>query len=156
GELRYVRLGDREVLRRVYVAVRDADWGTVPARIARESIEAEADSFRIRFDVEHGEGAIDFAWRGSIDGGADGPIRFRMDGRARTTFRRNRIGFCVLHPIRECAGAPVRYQQGDGAEGKSSFPRSIAPRNPFHDLRRLAHEVAPGTWAELVFEGDLF
>jgi hypothetical protein len=156
GELRYVRLGGREVIRRLYVAVRDPDWGTVPGRISREQIENGADSFRIRFDVDHRAGAIDFAWRGSIDGDADGTIRFRMEGRAQTTFLRNRIGFCVLHPIRECAGARVRFQQGDGTEVESSFPRTIAPRNPFYDLRRLAQEVAPGTWAELEFEGDLF
>jgi D-apionolactonase len=156
GELRYVRLGDGEVIRRLHVAVRDPDWGTVPGRIAREEIESEADSFRIRVDVEHLAGEIDFAWRGSIDGDTDGTIRFGMDGLARTTFRRNRIGFCVLHPTRECAGARVRYRKGDGTEGESTFPRSIAPRNPFHDLQWLAYEVSPETWVELQFAGDLF
>ena len=29
GDLRYVKPGDREILRRVYVAVRDRNWGTV-------------------------------------------------------------------------------------------------------------------------------
>ena len=29
GDLRYVRLGDREILRRVYVAIRDRNWATV-------------------------------------------------------------------------------------------------------------------------------
>ena len=30
GDLRYIRLGDCEILRRIYVAVRDRNWGTVP------------------------------------------------------------------------------------------------------------------------------
>lgn len=156
GELRYVRPGDREVIRRLHVAVRDANWGTVPGRITTEQIEAGPDSCRIRFEMEHREGPIDFAWLGTIEGNPDGTIRFRMDGVARSTSRRNRIGFCVLHPIRECAGARVRYEQGDGTRAESEFPRLIAPHNPFRELRRLAHELAPGTWADLEFEGDLF
>jgi hypothetical protein len=156
GELRYVRLGEREVVRRLYVAVRDANWGTVPGRMANEQVESDTDTFRIRFAMIHREGEIDFAWRGSIDGAADGTIRFAMDGEARSSFRRNRIGFCVLHPIRECAGAQLRCRQADGTERGSTFPDLIAPHSPFHELQWLSHEVEPGVWAELEFKGELF
>jgi hypothetical protein len=156
GDLRYVRLGDREVVRRWYAAVRDHNWGTVPARLSDESVEAGPDHFRVEYQARHRQGEIDFAWAGSITGTADGTITFRMDGVARSTFRRNRIGFCLLHPARECAGARCRYERGDGTCWEGAFPEFIAPRNPFHDLRMLAHEVAPGVWAELRFEGDLF
>src|SRR5690242_20022964 len=105
GDLRYIRLGDRGAIRRWYVAVSDQNWDTVPARLSGEEIEAGADHFRIAYQVEHVQGDIDFAWTGSISGTAEGTLTFRMDGVARTTFQRNRIGFCILHPIRECAGA---------------------------------------------------
>src|SRR5690242_1850540 len=72
GDLRYVRLGDREVLRRVYVAVRDRNWNTIAARITSLQVEPAADSFRITFDCRNQEGEIDFAWRGTIVGQADG------------------------------------------------------------------------------------
>src|SRR5438128_1130651 len=104
GDLRYIRLGDREVLRRVYVAVRDRNWGTVPARLSNVRIESDGDSFRVSYDVANRQGEIDFAWQGTITGDARGTITFTMEGEARSTFSRNRIGFCVLHPIRECAG----------------------------------------------------
>jgi hypothetical protein len=43
GELRYLRLGGREVIRRWYVAVRDRNWATVPGRVAStDIIEASA------------------------------------------------------------------------------------------------------------------
>ena len=51
GELRYVRLGDREVIRRLYVAVRDHDWGTVPGWIVREYFEAGPDRVSIHFEM---------------------------------------------------------------------------------------------------------
>jgi D-apionolactonase len=156
SELRYVRLGEREVIRRWYAAVRDHNWGTVPATLTRERIETTADTFRITFDAEHRQGAIDFVWQGEIAGDAHGTLTFTMNGEVRTTFQRNRLGFCVLHPICECAGAPCRVETADGVVTESHFPREIAPRNPFCEMRRFAHEVAHGLWAELSFEGDLF
>ncbi len=156
GDLRYLRLGDREVIRRWYVAVRDRNWGTVPGQLSDENLETGPNYFRIEYRVEHRQGDIDFAWTGSISGTAEGTIAFRMDGTARSTFQRNRIGFCVLHPIRECAGARCRYERQESTTEESAFPRFISPTNPFHDLRAFSHEVAPGIWAELRFEGDLF
>src|SRR4029079_6821346 len=81
---------------------------------------------------------------------------FTMDGEAKSTFLRNRIGFCLLHPPRECAGAKCRLEAGGGQGTENTFPRFIAPQNPFLDLRALAHEVRPGLWAELRFDGALF
>ena len=87
------------------MAVRDRNWGTVPARLADVTIEEQPDRFLIRYVAEHAQGPINFVWRAAIEGRPDGSLRFAMDGQARSTFLRNRIGFCVLHPIRECAGA---------------------------------------------------
>jgi len=108
GDLRYIRLGDREVVRRIYVAVRDRNWGTVPARLADVTLEEQPGRFLIRYAAEHAESPINFAWRAAIEGQPDGSLRFAMDGESHSTFLRNRIGFCVLHPIRECAGARCR------------------------------------------------
>src|SRR3954467_8680037 len=83
GGLRYIRLGDREVVRRIYVAVRDRNWGTVPARLADVTIEEQPDRFLIRYLAEHAQGAIDFVWRAAIEGRPDGSLRFAMDGQAR-------------------------------------------------------------------------
>jgi len=38
-DLRYLRLGDTELVRRVYVAVRDVDWDTVPATVSGLQVE---------------------------------------------------------------------------------------------------------------------
>jgi hypothetical protein len=156
GDFRYVRLGEREVLRRVYVAVRDRNWGTVPAKRSNEQIETKDDGFYICYDAEHRQGDIHFLWHARITGASDGTVIFTMTGEALSTFQKNRIGFCVLHPIRECAGAKCRLEQGDGAREKSKFPFFIAPQNPYTDLRAISHEISPGLWAELCFEGDLF
>jgi len=156
GSLRRIRFGDREVLRMIYVAVRDRNWDTVPAVLSNVRIERETDSLRITYDAAHQQGDIDFVWRGTITGDAQGTLTFAMEGEARSTFLRNRIGFCVLHPIRECAGQPCVVEKVDGTVEEGTFPRLIAPHQPFMDMRAITHEVAPGIRAEVRFEGDVF
>ncbi len=159
GNLRSIRLGGREVIRRIYAAVRDRNWGTVPGRLSGLEIEAGGDSFRVRFVSHHVENEIDFLWRGEIAGEASGRVDFRFEGTARTTFERNRIGFCVLHPMRECAGIACRIEKADGSSSSDRFPLDVAADQPvgaFFDLAAMAHEVEPGVWAEVRFRGDLF
>jgi hypothetical protein len=156
GDLRYLRLGQTEIVRRIYVAVRDQNWGTVAARLSDVEVDEWPQRFAIRYTAEHVEGPIDFLWRAEVEGNADGSLRFVMDGLARSSFLRNRIGFCVLHPIRECAGARCRLIHADGTTRETAFPRLVAARNPFLELAGLAHEVEPGLWAELRFESEIF
>ena len=156
GELRWIRLGEREVLRGIYVAVREEGWATVPAALGDLEIEAEPESFRIRFVARHRRGRVHFDWEGRIEGGADGRIVFRMAGAAGSTFLRNRIGLCVLHPLRECAGRPCTVEHADGSIERGRFPGDISPHQPFKAIRAISHEVLPGLDAEVRFEGDVF
>lgn len=158
GDLRYIQWGGREILRRVYAAVRDRNWETIPAQISNLKCEAQAAAFRISYDATHREREIDFVWRGEITGDEAGTIRFTFDGEARATFLRNRIGFCVLHPA-ELAGQPCRARYANGSEYATAFPELVAAEQPvraLHDLNAITHEVAPGLWAEVTFSGDLF
>ncbi len=156
GGLRYIRFGDHEVLRRIYVAVRDAGWGTVPAQIANLEIAVEDDGFSIRFTSVHHRGDVHFEWEGLIDGSAEGAIDFRMSGVARSTFWRNRIGICVLHPTPECAGRPCVVETADGGRVHGKFPSLVAPHQPFKAVRAITHEVVPGLRARVSFHGDVF
>jgi len=156
GSLRYVRWGAREILRRIYVAVRDRNWGTVPAVLSNLKVDASLESFEITFDAECRRNEIHFAWKGSIRGDPKGTIVFSMDGEAKSTFLKNRIGICVLHPIKECAGRSCIVERTSGAVSKGSFPRYVWAQQPFQDLRAISHEIAPGVRARVAFEGETF
>ncbi len=155
GELVSIRFGEREAIRRIYVAVRDRNWGTLPAVFSEVRQEIGPDAFRITFLADHRQGEIHFSWRGTIAGERDGTIRYGMDGLAHTTFLKNRIGFCVLHPDAS-AGARCRIVHAGGPPEESRLPEAISPYQPFKDLRAFSHEIAPGQWAELELEGDVF
>lgn len=154
--LRYVRLGDHEIVRNVYAVVRDQNWNTIPWNVSNLKADVRADSFDLSFDVECRQGEIDYAWSGAICGEASGTVTFRFRGKAKSAFRRNRIGICVLHPVYECAGRPAGLEHTDGVTELTMFPQHIAPWQPFRDVRALSYEVAPGVRAEVRFDGEVF
>ncbi len=161
GELRYFRIGEKEVLRRVYVAVRDSEWRTIPGRVTGLHSEIETHSFYLVFRMRHEseDGNIGFEWEGSLVGAEDGSVTFSMDGEALTDFRSNRIGFCVLHPA-SAAGVEVRIQHTDNSIEEGSLPELITPHQPFFDIRGITHKVSseaePERWLETRFAGDVF
>lgn len=156
ADLRYVRVGDMEIVRRLYFAVRDRDWGTPESVFTRFEIDDRGNGFRVDLAAEHVDPAtgVDFAWTGVIEGSPEGTIRYEMEGSPRAAFLRNRIGFCVLHPA-ELAGAPAWTDTPDGrVEG--FFPELISPHQPFLDMESISHVAGENTTAEIRFEGDLF
>jgi hypothetical protein len=156
GELRWIRFGDREVLRGIYGAVRGPGWVTVPAKLKTVRVEAGEEAFAVVFEARHEDGPLQFGWHGRIEGERDGTIRFVFDGRAESTFLKNRVGLCVLHPTEGCAGRPCEVEHADGRKTIGAFPKEVAPHQPFLDVRAMRHSVAPGRTLEVWFEGEWF
>lgn len=161
-DLRYVRLGDVEIVRRLFAAIRDGAWGTVPPQLGEVEVMAGERDFRVSFDAAHEQGELRFRWRGELTGSEDGTIECRMTGVAERDFRYCRIGFCVLHP-REHAGLPYRASTPDGPlEGV--LPELIGAQRIeegklyplFPSYEELEIDVGDGVTARFVFEGDLF
>ena len=157
ADLRYVTLGDDLVILRLYAAVRDRSWGTIAPVFTRYELRQDDRSFALTFEAEHvsgGEQGVDFAWRGSITGSDDGTITLEMDGAARSAFWRNRIGWCVLHPM-ELAGQPVEIRGGNRSV-QSAFPKLISPDQPFLDIEEMTHGTGGGHQVRITFAGDVF
>jgi hypothetical protein len=155
GMIRRISYGDVEVWRGLYAAVRDHNWGTIAPRVFNLQVKIDGGFFEISFDMECKGGAVDFLWHGVIRGDSSSSIEYHFRGEARSDFRRNRIGFCLLHPP-QCAGQRCELTHADGAREMLHFPRDIAPHQPFLNLRAMRHEAADGLWAEAAFEGDIF
>jgi D-apionolactonase len=158
GDLRNLRLAGRLAVLRVYAAVRDEDWGTVPAALRVHEREIRSDGFCIRYEAEHRQGSIHFVWQGLLTGDANGVITFSLDGEAKTTFRRNRIGFCLLHPA-ACAGDHCTIKHTEGTVSETRLPECIAPEQPvppFAEMRGLTQEIGDGWQVGFQFAGDTF
>ena len=155
GDLRYVRFGNQEIIRRVYVAIRDHNWDTILPKLSNLQIDIADEKFKITYDVENKQDNIHFFWQGTIIGEEDGTVTFSMDGEAISTFERNRIGFCLLHPM-SCSNIPCRVEKIDGTIEKGIFPKFISPHQPFMDMQAISHQVETDLWAEVRFSGDIF
>ncbi len=154
--LRHIRLGDHEVVRAIYGAVRNHEWKTVALGLQNMQIEVRDQSFHITFDADCHEGDLNFFWRGEIIGTETGLITYTFDGEARSNFLKNRIGLCVLHPIPECAGREMEIEFDDGQRASSFFPKAIHAFQPFSQIRRITHGVVAGARSEVCFGGDVF
>ena len=156
GEIKSVRLGNHEILRHIYISVRDHLWTPIMPVVSESILEQEAKRFRIETGLEYFHEDVKFIGKSIIIGDEQGNIHFRFNGVARSGFSANRIGFCVLHPIRELAGKPCKVRHSDGSVESGIFPFNIAPHQPFFDIRTISYEVANGAMVEVGVDGEVF
>ena len=164
GDLRQLCHGDVELARRIYVAIRDLDWNTLPGPVSDLDIAERADSFAIRFSRRHVGADLDYEWRAEIDGSADGTITYRMRGVARSAFPYAKIGICVHHPVAGYAGQPYRGSTPAGPVA-GNLPDAIGPQIHLDDgtdlplfepVSELEITHACGGVVRFGFSGDLW
>ncbi|HRW84746.1 MAG TPA: hypothetical protein P5180_04885 [Bacteroidales bacterium] len=155
GALRYISSGTTELLRMIYPAIRDVQWLTVAPVTQEELIEDKGNEFTIKLHYLYCTGEISFRAHYLIEGIPDGTIIFSMTGEALNSFRKNRIGLCVLHPVEECAGNTCVIEHAGGSVESSIFPVEISPHQVFRDIREMRW-MSKGITCSLSFEGDVF
>lgn len=156
GALRSFFLAGTEVLRMIYHAVRDPDWNTVIPDLKPEQFEKMADRFAILYTATYKGYGIEFEAGISFRGEKDGSITCSMKGLALNTFQKNRIGFCILHPVHTCMGKEVLIGHTDGTIEKSVFPVLVSPHQPFFDIAFMEYKPEKDLMARIDFEGDVF
>jgi hypothetical protein len=156
GALRYIKLGDTEVLRAIAFLVRDENWGTFTPEISSLKIKQGKSDFRVTYDALCKDAKRSLAYRAEISCSADGALRFDAVALPETDFLTNRTGFIVLHPLTGVAGYPVEVEHVDKRKVKDKFPAIINPVQPFYGIRSLRHKVADGVFVTCRMEGDTF
>ncbi len=162
ADLRHIRVAGVELVQRVYVALRDAPWNTIPALTSDWVVASGPDRFKITFMARHRHEDISFHWRGVIEGTPDGVIRYEMDGQCRGVFRYSKIGFNIHHALDGSVGRPYRARTERG-ERTGVLPADIDPQRivggtlsgMFEPYSELAIEVVDGVEAVVALEGDL-
>lgn len=155
GQLRYISVGDHELIRMIYPAVRDREWLTSEPVISGEEFDIRADSFRITYFCKYVSGEINFIARYKIEGNSDNSLIFSLEGEAMNTFKKNRIGFCVLHPVEEYAGKSCMIGHTNGESETFLFPRLIAPHPLFSEIKSMKWKTGDFN-CKIDFYGDIF
>jgi D-apionolactonase len=156
GFIRNIRYGDHEIVRMAYFALRDENWDTLEPHIRNQAIDRDANSFQVSYDCIHKKNGSDiFRWNVKIVGNGDDTITFEIQGVALTDLKKNRAGFCILHPIRNHAGNPVTIMHPEGSTTQSKFPVQVSADNPFKNIRSLQWSTVGHTF-EVSMDGDIF
>ena len=155
GCIRWIRLGNTEIIRMIYSAVRNQNWETIEPIIESEIFEIGENSFKIKLKVRYQANPI-YLLAEYIISGKQNKIQFEMQGTAQSDFLKNRIGFCVLHPIAECAGKKAKVSHPDGTNADFTFPQQIAAYQPVQNIQSMQWSPVEGIDATLNFSGDLF
>jgi hypothetical protein len=156
GALRYIRLGQTEVLRAIAFLVRDENWGTYAPAIDNLKIDQSESGFTVSYKATCSSANASIEYETQIIGKADGSLVFEAQAMPKADFLTNRTGFVVLHPLKGVAGCPLKVKHVDGRQVDSQFPAIIDPDCPFREIRSLTHEVSPGVWATCRMEGYAF
>lgn len=157
GFIRCIKLGDLEIIRMINHALRDQNWGTIPMKIREEKIEKGEDRFLLTYTGRYDHGPVQFEVKCRIEGSPDGSVAFDYQGIALGNFKRNRIGFTVLHPIRDYEGEKVTIVHPDGSSVERVFPKWISPHQPFLNIKEMHWTLGNGSVAgSLAFEGEVF
>jgi len=163
-QLCYVTFGDTEIARRIYFAVRGPGWSTVPGETRSMAIEEVGGRFEVAFEVVHERDDVHFSWQGTIVGREDGTLIYEARGEALSEFTYYRIGLCVLHPLKESAGAQFLADTPGGVV-RGTLPAGIGPKRYEDDgldhveipaFSALSLRLDDGGHVRFSFEGDLF
>jgi hypothetical protein len=159
-ELANICYAGRPVLRAIKAVVRDHEWRTFAPSVRDLAELKDDDGISLRLHV-------DYAAPGTAASGngvafeammmlrlTPAIVEVAFSGRAKSAFRRNRIGLVVLHPTSE-AGRDVSAVSPDGNVTAGAFPTDIRPDLVFTDIASLEWADA-GTAFDLGFTGDIF
>ena len=162
AELRYLCVGEREIIRRIHVAVRDPAWETIEPSLRTIDVNQGADGLEVSADLRHSAEPLAFDCTVGITGSAAG-LEYTMSGTCRSDFGYNRIGICVLLPPAGYAGA--RYVAvGPSGATSGALPELIGPQliegelilPLFPAFERLGIALPGDHEIEFGFAGDLF
>lgn len=151
-----------EILRRIFVTVRDRDW----REISPNQWNCKVDEARrtIVIEARHVSELVDFTWQGTLEVSADGrSVRFAFEGEVQRTMEVCRLGLIVLHPVETMLGARITAQSPEGLEtmvvASTIAPQPIIEGMPaammqgFSSLNIVRSDLGS---LELAFRGDLF
>lgn len=156
GMLKRVRLGDVEVLRRVYFAVRTDEWDTIYPVFDDMQIEHGPDTFHASWSARCRGGEVDYAWHGEVVGDADGTIHFTVVGEPHADFRSNRVGICLLLSGDLLGGRPFTLSKPNGRTDRVRFPRIAYPELVGAQFRGIQYQPPGGPPCVCSIDGALF
>lgn len=113
SDIRELSIAGRRILTRLYVAIRDEAWNTVPFSCSAPEILEEEGRCNVRLRCKVDEEQFKAEWFVNIGVTSDGQFEYAMDGRMLANFRYAKIGLNLHHPLPETLGSRYIARLGD-------------------------------------------
>ncbi len=158
GELRYLYVGAREIIRRVYFCVRFHDkWDTAPNEITRCDVTERDGGFTVELAARCVIGPVNYGWTARLTGTADGTIAFSVRGAALgecTQIRR--CGIQLLLGADAVIGQPFTMTRPDGTAQRAELQVRLDPEVLPMQFRTLRYTTREGLGVSAEFTGTNF
>jgi len=156
GMIRQIAYNSTPICNRIYFALRDHYWNTIPGSFTIIHHSITPTGFAISFKGIYKQDTIELESLFDLRGNSSGEIQFSFKALAHTSFYRNRIGFCTLLPIDHYRGKTYRVIRSDNKVISSTFPDIIEPWQPQLDIKSISMPIDTSSNLTISFDGDLF
>lgn len=153
GDIRKVKIIQKEIIQRIYYAVRDEAWLNIPYTLINYSSRKVDGKTILSYELLFEKDTIDFRVHVNVTV-AEGFIIIETSGTSCSDFKKNRIGLCVHLPA-SLKGIPCQVIHSDNTQTISVFPALISPHQPFKNISEInwMHDEKK---IKIAFEGDVF
>jgi hypothetical protein len=158
GDLRHLRAGGEELVRRVTFNVRHHKWDTAAWRIDSFRLEQRVDGFILHFSAACEVAGAPYTWSGDIAGEPDGTITFSVAGVAHADCAEiRRAGLNVLFANECMLGQPFETVHTDGQVAAHTFPELVPAHHlPAVDFPKITCRTRGGASVTAEIDGALF
>ena len=156
GELRHIKVGDRQIIQRVYFAVRDSNWDTAMPELSQLAVSSSKDAFTVTFQARSTNSVADYSWNARIEGTPAGRLSFTATGSPNRIFSSPRVGINVLFGTPELSGHKYEITDTSGVIQQARFPFNVHPDLITKDFSALTYTTETGMTVTTRLHGAYF
>ena len=158
GDLRHLRAGGEELIRRITFNVRHHRWDTADWRLDSLRLTQEPDSFFLHYSAACEIDGAGYRWEGDLTGETDGTLTYGVRGIALADSGEvRRAGLNILYANESVLGQPFETTHLDGKVAVHTFPALVPAHHlPAMDFSKISHRTRGGALVTAEISGAHF
>ena len=153
GDLRKISFSGKEIIQRIYYAVRDEEWLSIPYSIENFEEKISDFEFNCTYNLVFRNAQVHFTvkFRVKVENNF---LTVETHGKSLSNFKKNRIGLCVHLPS-SLKGSTCKITHTNHKFTQAELPVFISPHQPFKDIFAIELKLEELS-TTISFEGDVF
>ena len=151
---RDIRINNIQILKMISFLVRDKNWNNYKPKILNTNFLNNEENIIFTFDLEYGN-IEKLNTKNEIFFNNDS-IVIKSNGKFKTDFWTNRIGYNLLIPLKYHVGTNLKVRKVNDITQESNFPDLISPGQPFFKFNKLSYNIKDELLINIDFKGINF